>query len=66
MDLLLGTFADAHLADMTDEQLDRYEKLLRESDPELYAWLTGKSPPPHLRHDVMELLTKFQFPARSF
>jgi len=42
MDLLLGSFADAHLAGFSAEQLDRYEALLLEGDPDLYGWVTGK------------------------
>jgi antitoxin CptB len=62
MDLLLGGFADRHLADMDCEQLDRYEQLLLESDPDLYAWMTGKiAPPESLDHDVMALLKNFKF-----
>jgi antitoxin CptB len=41
MDLLLGSFADAHLAGFTAEELDRYEALLQQSDPDLYNWITG-------------------------
>ncbi|MGH6916010.1 MAG: succinate dehydrogenase assembly factor 2, partial [Geminicoccales bacterium] len=39
MDLLLGRFADAQLAGMTPAQLDAFEALLCESDPDLYDWI---------------------------
>lgn len=62
MDLLLGRFADAHLATMDSDQLDLYEALLLESDPDLYAWITGKAAVPEpLDHDVMKLLRNFKF-----
>ena len=57
MDLLFGGFADSHLAGLGEAQLDRFERLLENSDPDLYAWLTGRGPiPPEHDHDVMALL----------
>lgn len=59
IDLLLGTFADRHLAEFDDAQLAAYEALLLESDPDLYEWITGRTPPPpHHDTDVLRLLTK--------
>ena len=46
MDLLLGPFADARLAGFSEAQLADYEALLQESDPDLYAWATGRAAPP--------------------
>lgn len=46
MDLLLGRFANAHLAVLTDAELDEYEKLLTIPDPQLYAWMSGSEPAP--------------------
>ena len=57
MDLLIGSFADRYLAEFDAGQLARFEALLQESDPALYAWISGASAPPEdLRHDVMTLL----------
>ncbi len=62
MDLFLGAFAEAHLAAMTQEQLDRYEVLLATDDPTLYAWICGREePPPELQSDVMELIRTFKY-----
>lgn len=60
MDLLLGSFADRHLAGFSAQQLDRYEALLQNSDPDLYGWISGHNavPEPH-DHDVMRLLQIF-------
>lgn len=41
MDLMLGGFADAHLASLTDEDLDTYEALLEVADVTLLNWFTG-------------------------
>ena len=63
LDLLIGNFADRHLAAFDAGQLDLFEALLRVPDPEIYAWLTGRGePPPDYRHDVTELLLGFEFP----
>ena len=61
-DLILGRFADAHLADFTAEQLDRYGALLEKSDPDIYDWLTGHVPvPAAVDTDVFRLLKDFKF-----
>ena len=46
MDLILGPFADARLAALAPETLDRFEALLEENDQDLYAWVTGQGAPP--------------------
>jgi antitoxin CptB len=60
-DLILGRFAEAHLADFDADQLDRYEALLECSDADLFDWVSGQaSPPPTQDHDVMRLLLTFR------
>lgn len=62
MDLLLGRFADSCLAGFDRDQLDRYEALLGESDPDLYGWITGRDPVPDDHdHDVMNLMQNFNY-----
>ncbi|KAL1986062.1 hypothetical protein VTN96DRAFT_7075 [Rasamsonia emersonii] len=39
-DLLLSTFADAHLADMTPKQMEEYDRFLDENDWDIYYWAT--------------------------
>ncbi len=60
-DILLGAFARRHLPSFTAAQLERYEALLENhSDPELYAWATGReTPSSELRNDVVDLLCNF-------
>ena len=41
VDLLLGRYADAHVAEMSQADLARLEALLDIPDSELLAWLTG-------------------------
>ena len=62
-DLILGRFADAHLAAFDDGQLDRYEALLECADADLFDWITGRAaPPPEHDHDVTRLLLSFSNP----
>lgn len=42
-DLLLGGFADAHLATLGAADLDLYEALLEENDQDLYGWIVAVS-----------------------
>ncbi len=50
MDLILGAFADRHLAALSPEELDLYERFLGENDHDLYGWVTGylQVPPEYL------------------
>jgi antitoxin CptB len=44
MDLIMGRFADAHIGDLTEGELDDLERLTDVPEPELYAWITGEQP----------------------
>ena len=59
-DLLLGSFAAKHLAQFTDAQVQEYERILDEIDPDLLEWITGKVPVPddYEQSDVMQLLVR--------
>ena len=46
MDLILGPFADARLAELSAKILDDLEKVLDENDQDLYLWYAGKQSPP--------------------
>jgi antitoxin CptB len=45
-DLLVGSFADAHLPAMSAAELDDFEEVLETEDGSLVAWITGRAPPP--------------------
>jgi antitoxin CptB len=58
LDLILGGFAVRHLAGLSPDQLDQYGRLLENSDPDIYDWLTGCAPWPHgIGLDLRRLLT---------
>jgi antitoxin CptB len=44
MDLILGRFADATIAELSDDDLAQLERLIEVPDPDLYAALTGSKP----------------------
>jgi antitoxin CptB len=46
MDLILGRFADAEIANLSDSELAELEHLIEIPDPDLYAALTGDRPLP--------------------
>ena len=57
LDLVLGRFAEAQLADFGPAELRQYAVLLAEPDPDIYDWLVGRAPvPARLQNRVMELL----------
>lgn len=60
-DLLLGPFAVRHVPGFSLEQLDRYERLLAEPDPDIFDWATGRLTVPATHdNDVMSLLMNFR------
>ena len=46
MDLILGPYADAELANMDETALDLFDALLLENDQDLYQWVSGQAEPP--------------------
>jgi len=46
LDLILGRFADAEIADLSDDELGQLERLLEVPDPDFYAAVTGDRPLP--------------------
>ena len=46
MDLILGAFADRHLAGLSEDEIAEFEKLLDESDRDVYSWISGELPIP--------------------
>ncbi len=59
MDLILGRWSDAHLAELSEGDLDAFEALLAENDPELYDWITGRSPTPDAHRALIHKIAQF-------
>lgn len=61
MDIILQAYAEANLPKMDDAQLDQFDRLLSEYDPDLYQWLTGqKEGPEELRDLIQDVSQTFQ------
>ena len=59
-DLLLGRFADAHIADLSERDLDTYERLLDVPDHDLYVWVSGELDiPDEHRSDLLDRIVRF-------
>ena len=58
-DILLGSFAVQHVPWFTEAELDVYERLLAEQDPDIFDWATGKAVPP-VEHNtpILKLIMK--------
>ncbi len=59
MDIVLGTYADAHLAAMSPDDLEAFEALLAEQDQDLMRWVFGETPPPPEHAALIAELTRF-------
>ena len=51
VDLILGSFADGEIADLSDDELSVYEALMAEADADILKWVTGEQSVP-ARHDT--------------
>ena len=66
LDLILGPFADHHLAQLSGGQLDEFERLLDQADQDVYAWIIGRTPvPAAFDTEVMGLIRSFRFFAHA-
>lgn len=61
MDLIMGSFAEAHVPAMDTAELDLYEELLHTPDPDVYDWVSGqKDVPANIDNDVLRKLLNHQ------
>lgn len=58
MDLILGGWADAHLASADDATLDLFEAVLEEADQDLYQWVSGQRPAPDHIAEFLEQISR--------
>ncbi len=65
-DIIIGGFAEGHLAQLTAAQLDEFERLIDQEDQYLYAWIIGREPTPEpFEGEVMDLIRTFRFFAHT-
>lgn len=66
LDLLIGPFADSHLAGLNVADLGLFERLLEAPEPRLYAWILGQeAPSPEHDHPVFQRLKAFHAKGRG-
>jgi len=46
VDLITGRFADAHIASMSEAELQDFERLMDVPEPDLLAWVMGSAATP--------------------
>lgn len=59
MDIILGNYTDAHLADLDDAALDELDALMEENDQDLYQWVSGQVPAPARFAALIETIATF-------
>ena len=63
-DLILGPFADKHVAELSADDLDDFEALLEAPDQDLYQWIVEQAPTPaQWDGPVMAMIKQFRFDA---
>ena len=61
MDLILGRFADAAIADLTDAELTQLDDLIEVPEPDLYAALSSDALlAPEYRTDLFDRIKSFR------
>lgn len=66
MDLLLGRYAEAHLSEMPEGELTRFEELLALPDPDLQRWILSGGgdaaplPGAEPAHEIADLVARLR------
>lgn len=61
-DLILGPFADRHVASFSPDELDWFERLLDQPDHDLYGWILGREPTPaEFDGEIMSKIKQFRY-----
>lgn len=64
-DILVGGFADMHVAQMDGAELEAFEALLAVPDQDLYAWITRNAgPPAEFDNPMLDRLRQFGYSDR--
>ena len=62
IDLILGPFADQHLAELDTAGLDAFEALLHAPDQDVYDWITEAAPAPsNFETPTLALIRAFRY-----
>jgi antitoxin CptB len=61
-DLILGGFADACAATLSETELASFERLLDQPDHEIYGWILGRPAPAAFEDAILARLRAFRPP----
>lgn len=62
MDQIMGSFANKNVPIFSPQELDVYEQLLENSDPDLYDWICRRiEVPANKNSDILEMLLKYDY-----
>lgn len=62
MDLIMGSFAEANVPGFNEAELDLYEEVLQNPDPDMYDWITGRIPvPANINNTIIEKLLQHHY-----
>jgi len=59
MDLLMGRFADAHIGDLSEEDVADFELLIEVEDPDLFGWINSGTPAPEFDTPIFHRFRQF-------
>ncbi len=58
-DWLLGKFVNTNIDKFSDHELSLLDQLLSENDPDIFSWLTQKSPSPTKYKELVKKIISF-------
>ena len=62
MDIVFSQFAEAVLGDISEAELDDYERILELPDTDLFAWATGRQIlPDDMRSPLLDKMMALEF-----
>ena len=67
LDLVLGSYARAHVGAMNGEGLSHFESILAAADADLFDWVMGMAPvPAEYQGPVLDALRRSRFTPESY
>ena len=62
MDQIMGSFANQYVPKFTEEELDVYEQVLENTDPDMYDWICGRVEVPADKNSaILEKLLNYDY-----
>ncbi len=62
MDQIMGSFANDYVPNFSVEELDLFEEVLQNSDPELYDWICKREDiPANKANSILDQLLKYDY-----